>query len=323
MKRKWCEIVLICVCAGAVLPAWGRSVRIAADGSDMADSLLCAIQHYDTVWIDGSQGDLVLGHTVVCKHLQDKAIIGVNHATLRTKFRLTDAIKTALDSMGIRGMSTAGEGGILSNGAKVREEREWRTRQYLIDLFDDPKETFRSSGCIQLSHCRNILVKGLQFQGPGAVDAGGNDLIGMDHSKHIRIDSCDLRDGMDGNMDIVFLSDSVRVTHCTFGYSDLSYDHMNSNLIGAGDRFEEDRGLLHVTYEDCTWLDGCRQRMPMARFGTVQLIRCRWLCHTPHPAVDARKEAKITIIDGFFGEGVEKPYRTVPTATCEIIHNAE
>lgn len=323
MKTKLLKIQLLLFAFGWAVVCSARSVRIVSDGSDFSDRLLRAVQSVDTVALDGSQGEFVLGHTVVCKNLKNKTILGINKAQLRTRFQMTETIASALDSLGIRGMSTAGEGGVLSNGVKVREEREWRTRQYLIDLFDDQQETFRSAGGLQLSYCTNITVRGLMLQGPGSVDVGGNDLIGIDHSTRIHIDSCDLRDGLDGNMDIVFQSDSVTVTNCTFGYTALSYDHMNSNLIGAGDRFDEDRGKLHVTYSDCTWLEGCRQRMPMVRFGVVRLVRCKWLCHTSYPVVDVRKEAHVTIEDGFFGEGVQIPYRIDPTATCEIVRNVE
>ncbi len=309
-----CLSVLTCQFAQA------RNVTIVSDGRDFSDRLLAAVEVNDTVFLDGGNGVFVLHHTVVLKHLKDKALIGLNEACLQTEFRLTDEIKSALDSMGIRGMSTAGKGGVLSNGMRVREEREWRTRQYLIDLYDDQHEHCRSAGGLQVSHCRNMLIKGLRIQGPGAVDVGGNDLIGMDHSTHIRIEDCHLRDGMDGNMDIIAQSDSIWVSRCTFGYTELSYDHMNSNLVGAGDGFEADRGLLHVTYEDCTWLEGCRQRMPMARYGVVRLIRCKWLCTSDFPAVDARKEAKISIEDGLFGEGIKVPFRVAEDARCDTIN---
>lgn len=321
--EKCLREILLLIWVFSLLPVHGRSVVLMSDGKDFAERLKAAVERNDTVYLDGANGAFVIEKTVVLKYQKNKSIIGLHKACLQTKFRLDDAIKTALDSMGIRGMSTAGEGGVLSNGVSVREEREWRTRQYLIDLLHDPAETFRSSGCLQLSHCENIQVNGLGLQGPGSVDVGGNDLIGMDHSRHICVENCDLRDGMDGNMDIVFLSDSVTVRNCTFGYTDLSYDHMNSNLIGAGDRFDADRGLLHVVFEDCSWLDGCRQRMPMVRYGVVRLVRCRWLCSTPYPAVDVRKEANVRIEDGLFGEGVAIPYRVDPTGKCEIIKNVE
>lgn len=284
----------------------------------MSDSLLTAIRSHDTVILDGSAGEFILGHTVVLKSLENKTITGTHGACLRTRFRLTEAIRAMLDSAGVMQQSTAGEGGTLSNGQHVREQRELITRQLFIDRFNDPEETFRAAGCLQFSYCRNITVRGLRFQGPGAVDVGGNDLLGMNHSMYITVDSCVFMDGLDGNLDITSQSDSILVSHCYFGYSALSYDHMNSNLIGATDRAVADRGKLHVTYAHCTWGEGCRQRMPMVRFGTILLDHCRWECTTSHPAVDVRREATVTIISPSFGPGIKTSYRCAPDAQCIV-----
>ena len=294
------------------------ALTITSNGADMSDSLLSAVRTHDTVILDGSKGEFLLGHTVVLKHLQHKTIIGTHDACLRTRFCLTPAIRAMLDSAEIMSFSTAGEGGQLSNGAMVREQRELKTRQLFIDRFDDPEESFRASGGIQLSYCRDVTIRGLRLQGPGAIDVGGNDLMGMDHSMYITIDSCVLMDGMDGNLDITSQSDSITISHCYFGYSDRSYDHMNSNLVGATDRVIADRGKLHVIYAYCTWGEGCQQRMPMVRFGTILLDRCRWTCTTSHPAVDVRREATVIIDTPSFGPGIQIPYRTAPDAQCIV-----
>ena len=294
------------------------ALTIVSNGSDMSDSLLAAVRAHDTVVLDGSAGAFVLGHTVVLRHLQHKTLIGTHDACLCTRFRLTPAIRAMLDSAEVMSLSTAGEGGVLSNGQKVREQREWLTRQLFIDRFNDPEESFRASGCLQLSHCRDITVRGLHLQGPGAVDVSGNDLLGMDHSVYITVDSWIFMDGMDGNLDITSQSDSITVSRCYFGYSLCSYDHMNSNLVGAADRVVADRGKLHVTYAYCTWGEGCRQRMPMVRFGTILLDHCRWTCTTSHPAVDVRREATVTIISPSFGPGITIPYRTASDALCMV-----
>ncbi len=292
------------------------ALTITSNGADMSDSLLAAVRTHDTVILDGSAGEFVLGHTVVLKHLQNKTIIGAHDACLRTRFRLTKDIRAMLDSADMMSFSTGGEGGVLSNGQKVREQRELKTRQLFIDRFNDPEESFRASGCIQLSHCRYVTIRGLHLQGPGAIDVGGNDLLGMDHSARIFIDSCVFMDGLDGNLDITSQSDSITVSRCYFGYSERSYDHMNSNLVGAADRVVADRGKLHVTYSYCTWGEGCRQRMPMVRFGTILLDHCRWECSTAHPAVDARREAKVVVVQPSFGEGVRNRYRCADDAQC-------
>jgi hypothetical protein len=294
------------------------AITVLSNGADMSDSLLSAIRANDTLILDGSNGEFVIGHTIVMKHLSGKTIIGINDACLRTRFRMTEELHALLDSAGVMELSTSGGGGPLSNGATVREQREWKTRQLLIDRMNDEEESFRSAGCLQISHCRHISVRGLRFQGPGAVDVSGNDLLGMDHSMYVTVDSCVFMDGMDGNLDITSQSDSIYISHCYFGYSGLSYDHMNSNLVGAADRVVADRGKLHVTYAWCTWGEGCRQRMPMVRFGTILLDHCRWECHTNHPVIDARREATVIIEHPYFGTGVKKPYRSADSAILKI-----
>ena len=315
---SWHKLYGILICLFLLVQTAQAALTITSNGADMSDSILSAVRSHDTVILDGSKGEFVLGHTVVLKHLENKTIIGTHDACLRTRFRITPEIRAMLDSADIMRFPTAGEGGVLSNGMRVREQRELKTRQLFIDRFNDPEESFRSSGGIQLSHCRDIIVRGLHLQGPGAIDVGGNDLLGMDHSTRIFIDSCVFMDGMDGNLDITSQSDSITVSHCYFGYSERSYDHMNSNLVGAADRVVADRGKLHVTYAYCTWGEGCRQRMPMVRFGTILLDHCRWECTTEHPAVDARRESTVTIISPSFGPGIKIPYRSAPDARCLV-----
>lgn len=295
----------------------GRQITLLSNGSDMSDAILHAIQTHDIIILDGNGGDFVVGRTIVLKNLKNKTIRGINNAQIRTKFRLRDDIRALLDSAGTRTLSTRSGGGILSNGNKVREQRELHTRQLLIDYLNDHNETFRSSGGIQLSYCENIILKNIRFQGPGAVDVSGNDLVGLDHSNHIWIDSCHLRDGMDGNMDIIAQSDFITISHCTFGYTYISYDHMNSNLIGASDRVLADRGHFHITFSHCQWLAGCRQRMPMVRYGTIHLYNCLWQCQTKFPVIDARLETTILIEQCTFKNGVSTPFRSCETALYE------
>lgn len=314
----WFRTYGLCLCLMLCVRSASSAVTIWSNGADMSDSLLSAIRANDTLILDGANGEFVIGHTIVMKHLSGKTIIGINDACLRTHFRMTEDLHALLDSAGVMKLSTSGGGGLLSNGASVREQREWKTRQLLIDRLKDEEESFRSAGCLQISHCRYMSVRGLRFLGPGAVDVSGNDLLGMDHSMHIMVDSCVFMDGMDGNLDITSQSDSIYISHCYFGYSGLSYDHMNSNLVGAADRVVADRGKLHVTYAWCTWGEGCRQRMPMVRFGTILLDHCRWECHTMHPVIDARRESTVIIEQPYFGLGVKTPYRSADSAIVKI-----
>ena len=204
----------VSLCLLLLAQSAAAALTIRSSGRDMSDSLLCAIARYDTVVLDGAAGDFIIGHTMVFRHMRHKTLMGINKACLRTRFCLTNEIRVMLDSADVPAYSTAGNGGVLSNGQKVHEERERVTRQLLIDRFQDDHESFRSSGCIQVSHCRNITIRGLRLQGPGAVDVSGNDLLGIDHSMYITVDSCVLMDGRDGNLDITSQSDSIVISTC-------------------------------------------------------------------------------------------------------------
>ena len=67
----------------------------------MSDSLLSAIRTHDTIVLDGSAGEFVIGHTIVLMYLDRKTIIGTHGACLRTRFRLTEDIHAMLDSAGV------------------------------------------------------------------------------------------------------------------------------------------------------------------------------------------------------------------------------
>ena len=251
------------------------ALTITSNGADMSDSLLAAIRTHDTVILDGTKGEIILDHTVVLKHLEHKTIIGTHDACLRSRFRVTKDIRAMLDSAHVMDLSTAGDGGLLSNGMMVREQRERETRQLLIDRFNDPDETFRSSGGIQLSHCRHITIRGLRIQGPGAIDVSGNDLLGMDHSMYILIDSCVLMDGMDGNMDITSQSDSITISHCYFGYSELRSERPIGWRRIAANCMSPMRIVLgeRVVNNECRWCVSVLFSWIIADGNVLRLIR--------------------------------------------------
>ena len=74
------KIQLLLLALGWAVVCSARSVRIVSDGRDFSDRLLLAVQSADTVVLDGSQGEFVLDHTVVCKKLKNKMILGINKA---------------------------------------------------------------------------------------------------------------------------------------------------------------------------------------------------------------------------------------------------
>lgn len=279
---------------------------LTSTGGDMKTVIKNAISNNSVVVLDGSNGDFVVSAPIEISGKSNKTIVGINGARICTQFCMTDEIKSALDKAGVKSASTSsGTGGTLSNGSKVSEAREYLTRQTIIDLTGDASEAYKNSGCMKISNSENIIVRNLKLAGPGSVDVGGADVISCTNSKHVWIDHCDFTDGMDGNLDITNESDYVTVSWCTFSYTERSYDHMNTNLIGSSDSYTADEGKLKITYANCIWGNGCKQRMPMGRYGTIHVLNNYYNCAGNSAAINPRKNSKFVIEGNNFAKGVK------------------
>ena len=75
----------------------------------------------------------------------------------------------------------------------------------------NPKHSSKGSetGILQLSSCKNIILRNLTFKSAGAYDIDGNDNLTIAGSKYIWVDHCDFQDGVDGNFDCVNGSDNI------------------------------------------------------------------------------------------------------------------
>lgn len=288
----------------------GQKITLASNGEDMYQSLLDAIRNYDIIEIDGSKGALTISRQMELEDLSHKTIIGINNARLKTSFTLNKAIHHMLDTAKISNYSSMGEKGkffTLSNGKRVKEECEYQVRQHLIDFLQDEKETYQAAGLFSLIHCEDIIMQDLTLQGPGAIDVGGKDLLNICHgSQHILIDHCNFIDGIDGNFDINSYADFITISNCTFSYTDLSYNHMNTNLIGSGDNaWMNGEEALNVTFQNCIWGKGCNQRMPMVRFGKIHLLNCLYDCPGCSRTVNPRYHSEVLIEGCVWKKGVK------------------
>lgn len=130
-----------------------------------------AIKHNDVVILDGSKGDFLVGGKVDVT-VGNKTLLGINGARLCTRWHMTADMRRALDDAGVPQMDTHGGGGMLPNGARVREEAEYHTRRIFIEKTGDATESFRNAGVLSLRRCSNIIVRNISFVGPGSVDVG-------------------------------------------------------------------------------------------------------------------------------------------------------
>ena len=286
----------------------GKSITLKASGGDDYNALKNAISSYSVIILDGSQGDFIISKSMEIK-ASNRTIVGINNARLCTKFYVTPEITKLMDDNNVKSLSTSsGTGGTLSNGVTVGEARETKIRQLLIDYTGDTKESYRSSGIFSIKSCSNLIIRNIDFAGPGSIDVGGSDLVSISSSAHhIWVDHCQFTDGMDGNFDITNKADFVTVSWCVFKYTKRSYDHQNTNLIGGSDSASsQGENNLNVTFVNNMWGELCNARMPMARFGTIHLINNYYNCAgCGSPAMNPRKDSEFLIESNYFEKGVK------------------
>lgn len=175
-------------------------------------------------------------------------------------------------------------------------------------------QTKDASGIINIKRCKNIIIRNLIFEGPGAYDTDGWDNAILDECTNVWIDHCEFRDGVDGNFDIKNKSDYISVTYSKFHYlkppkaggSGGSDDHRYSNLIGSSDGATADRGKLRITFARCWWAPGCKERMPRVRYGKVHIVNSFFNSTVSNKCVAAGFEADIRVESNVF-EGVKNP----------------
>jgi pectate lyase len=147
----------------------------------------------------------------------------------------------------------------------------------------DPITSGANSGILNIkSGSNNVIIRNLIFEGPGAYDVDGRDLLTSEGTT-IWVDHCEFQDGMDGNFDIKGTADNTTISWCKFTYlkpaiprnvSGFSNDHRFSNLVGSGkDDFPSD-GHYSITFQNCYWADGCKERMPRARNAELHILNC-------------------------------------------------
>ena len=128
----------------------------------------------------------------------------------------------------------------------------------------------------------NVIFRNLIFQGPAAFDVDGRDLL-TNEGTNIWVDHCEFIDGMDGNFDNKGKADNITISWCKFTYekqpiprnvTNFTNDHRFSNLIGSDKDDSPLDGHYSVTFQNCYWADGCKERMPRARNAELHILNC-------------------------------------------------
>ena len=284
-------------------------VVLKSNGQDMKSTIQNTIKNGDNkiIIFDGSDGDFYVSSNVPVT-ASNKTLLGINNARICTIWHVTDEIKAALDAAGVPNMSGSSDtGGTLSNGQYVSEEAEFNTRKILLEMTGDKRESYRNSGVLTLSGCQNIIIRNITFVGPGSVDVGGSDLLSsLNGANHIWVDHCAFIDGLDGNFDITQKADFHTVSWCTFSYTNRSYMHQFTNLIGSSE--SEATGYLNTTFAFNWWGTGCKARMPMARVGKIHMLNNYFSSTTASNCINPRINSEFLIEGNYIEKGVKKYY---------------
>ena len=284
----------------------GSKITLKSTGQDMKATIQNAIKQNSVVVLDGSDGDFIVSENIGITN-SNRTVLGINGARICTKWQVTSELKQKLIDAGVPSMSTSGGGGTLPNGQKVSEEAEYNTRKIIIEMTGDNNENYRKSGVMSLSGCSNVIVRNIVFQGPGSIDVGGNDLISATGAKHCWIDHCAFMDGMDGNFDITQKADFHTVSWCVFKYTERSFMHQNTNLIGSSD--SESAGYLNTTFAFNWWAPGCSQRMPLGRVGKIHMLNNYYSCGSASLCMNPRKNSEFLVEGNYFASSVKNCYK--------------
>jgi len=143
-------------------------------------------------------------------------------------------------------------------------------------------QTAAGSGILSLKPgSNNIIIRNLIFEGPGAYDVDGRDNL-TSEATNLWIDHCEFQDGMDGNFDNKGAADNVTVSWCKFTYlkapkaggSGGADDHRFSDLVGSSKTDAPSDGHYSITFKNCYWAEGCKERMPRARNAELHILNC-------------------------------------------------
>jgi pectate lyase len=127
----------------------------------------------------------------------------------------------------------------------------------------------------------NVIIRNLIFEGPGAYDVDGNDNL-TSEATNLWVDHCEFQDGMDGNFDNKGKSDNTTISWCKFTYlktptaggSGGTNDHRFTDLVGSSATDFPADGHYSITFQNCYWAEGCKERMPRARNAELHILNC-------------------------------------------------
>lgn len=291
-------------------------VTLYSSGSDQRSEIENAITNNRVVVLDGSNGDFLIGAGGINLNSDksiNRTIVGINGATIR-QINTSDIFHSYLDARA--GSMVSHDGGYVSsthsemqsvisadisvNGTSskwyVKEGDELYVRGYIMDyLFENGMSAsdalsepvknwgvFRVNGSSSKGTGCNVVIRNINFVGPGSVDLSGYDTFCLTGCNNVWVDHCSFSDGLDGNFDITHSSEknstNITISWCTFNYGPNSWNHRFNSLFNG-----EEALTLKVTVANCIWSGGIYMRTPLCNHAHVHQINC--LFDSPGPGL--------------------------------------
>jgi pectate lyase len=171
-------------------------------------------------------------------------------------------------------------------------------------------QTEKGSGILNLNErSSNVIIRNLIFEGPGAYDVEGRDLLCF-RGDGLWVDHCEFQDAVDENFSF------KRADNITVSWSKFTYlkpfksggpggtdDHRFSNLVNGSDSEYPSDGKSNITWQYCWWAEGCVERMVRARNATLHMVNCYWNSPNTKVAIglgDGKKGCSNYVENGVF-----------------------
>jgi len=302
----------------------GSAVTLISTGQDQSAEITAALKNNNVVVLDGSNGDFLIGSGGVnwsSDKSKDRTLVGINGATLRQMNSVTQ-FHSYLDARTANMVSHSGgyvtsvhdelQSAIDENVAEkgtsskwyVKEGDELYVRGYIMDylyengmsaeeVLSEPVKqwgVFRINGNEEKGSGSNLIIRNINFVGPGALDMSGLDAFCLTNCHNVWVDHCSFSDGLDGCFDITssstgtYHSTNITISWCTFNYGPSSWNHRFCSLFNGNEA-----QTLNVTVANCIWGGGIYMRTPLCNHANVHQVNC--LFDAPGPGLRAQNSS--------------------------------
>lgn len=293
---------------GGMRASQPKTIILTSNGGDNASAIVSAINAYDIIVLDGSKGVFTIDAQMKIDKIKNKTIVGRNNATLATKFFLSQSDITYLKAQNLDELSSTDQyTGTLPDGNTLTcDKRAFFTKKAMMELQHQKTGVYslpNRAGIFEIQKdCENIIIRNITFQGPGAVDIDGVDLIFNAYATHLWVDHCTLIDSQDGALD-------TRGTYATytwnkFYYTDRSYSHAYTCGIGWS---EDYANPLRTTWGCNEWGQGCNRRLPQAGNSYIHLVNNYHNCAGNSVGMTINDHCKALVENNYAASGVKSP----------------